>query len=415
MKHIKRLKLALGSCNLTMSVVGNLSPVLFLTFRELYGLSFSMMGLLVAVNFTTQLIIDLIFSFFSHRLPMEKAVKSIPLMACAGFLVYGLLPPLIPESGVWFLLLGTVIFSAASGFAEVPISPVIATLPSDNPDRELSAIHSVYAWGVVGVVLLSSLFLFLFGGEMWFFLPLLFLLIPLTGFFLFWGIPIPEIKTPKKASGALHLLKRPTVLLSVAVIFLGGAAECNMGQWCSGYLEGALGIPKILGDVFGTALFSLFLGLGRSLYAKKGKNIRKILLWGSLGCVLCYLLAALSPFPLIGLLASALTGLCASMLWPGNLTEGSSHCPEGGVFIFAILAAGGDLGASLGPQLTGFLADLTANSALVQRALPSLSPEEAGLRLGILAGALFPLTALFLYRILFSIGKKEEIKWTWNK
>ncbi len=80
-----------------MSVVASLSPVLFLTFRELYGLSFSMMGLLVAVNFTTQLIIDLIFSFFSHRLPMEKAVKSIPLIACAGFLVYGLLPPLVPE------------------------------------------------------------------------------------------------------------------------------------------------------------------------------------------------------------------------------------------------------------------------------------------------------------------------------
>ena len=64
---IKRLKYACYSANVTMSVVGNLSPVLFLTFRSLYGISFSLLGLLVLINFVTQLIIDLIFSFFSHK------------------------------------------------------------------------------------------------------------------------------------------------------------------------------------------------------------------------------------------------------------------------------------------------------------------------------------------------------------
>ena len=47
----KRLKLACYSANVTMSVVGNLSPVLFLTFRTLYGISYSLLGLLVLVNF----------------------------------------------------------------------------------------------------------------------------------------------------------------------------------------------------------------------------------------------------------------------------------------------------------------------------------------------------------------------------
>ncbi len=53
-----RLKLACYSGNLSMSIVGNLSPLLFLTFRTLYGISYSFLGLLVTINFFTQLGID---------------------------------------------------------------------------------------------------------------------------------------------------------------------------------------------------------------------------------------------------------------------------------------------------------------------------------------------------------------------
>ena len=64
---VRHLKFACYSSNVTMSVTTNLSPILFLTFRTLYDISYSMLGLLVLINFVTQLTIDLIFSFFSHR------------------------------------------------------------------------------------------------------------------------------------------------------------------------------------------------------------------------------------------------------------------------------------------------------------------------------------------------------------
>ena len=64
---IKRVQYACYSANITMAVVGNLSPVLFLTFRSLYGISFSLLGLLVLINFVTQLGVDLVFSFFSYK------------------------------------------------------------------------------------------------------------------------------------------------------------------------------------------------------------------------------------------------------------------------------------------------------------------------------------------------------------
>lgn len=388
-QKIRRLKYACYTANISMSVVGNLSPVLFLTFRSLYGISYSLLGLLVLINFVTQLIIDLIFSFFSHKFNISKAVKLAPYLTVAGLLIYALWPFVFPDSVYAGLVVGTVLFSAASGFNEVLISPVIAAIPAKDPDREMSKLHSVYAWGVVFVITVSTLFLLVAGGENWQYLALFFVLVPLVSAFLFAGAEIPKMETPEKVSGVFEYLKNKTLWLCVFAIFLGGAAECTMAQWCSGYLEMALGIPKVWGDVFGAALFAVALGTGRTLYSKIGKNIGRVLFLGAAGASVCYLLAALSPFPWLGLLACAFTGFCTSMLWPGNLVAASERIPHGGVFLFAMMAAGGDLGASVGPQLVGIVTDAVMT-------LPGLT-EQMGMKAGMLVGTLFPLTAIPLY------------------
>ena len=195
---IKHLKLACYSTSLTMSVAGNLSPILFLTFRTLYGISYSMLGLLVAMNFVTQLTVDLIFSFFSHRFNIPKTVKAIPVIALAGFAVYALLPVLFPEQAYLGISLGTVIFSAAAGLGEVLISPVIAALPADDPDREMSKLHSVYAWGVVGFVVFSTVFLLIGGMESWPLLTLALMAVPAVSAILFAGSRIPQMETPER-------------------------------------------------------------------------------------------------------------------------------------------------------------------------------------------------------------------------
>lgn len=410
MDKIKRLKYACYSANVTMSAVGNLSPVLFLTFRSLYGISYSLLGLLVLINFVTQLIVDLIFSFFSHKFHIAKTVKSIPLIAVFGFLVYALFPFFFPDHVYVGLVIGTVIFSAASGLAEVLISPVIAAIPADDPDKEMSKLHSIYAWGVVFVIVVSTVFLLLAGGEYWQILALLFMLIPLLSAFLFFGSEIPAMETPKQTAGALKLLRNKGVWLSVFAIFLGGAAECTMAQWSSGYLEQAAGIPKVWGDLFGVALFAVMLGLGRSLYAKIGKNIGKVLTFGAIGATLCYFTAAISNHSFIGLFACAFTGFCVSMLWPGNLIVASAKFPEGGVFIYAMMAAGGDLGASVGPQLVGIITDaVIANPAAAALAADlTLAPEQLGMKLGMLCGMLFPLVGIFIYWYIWKANKKQS-------
>ncbi len=402
-----RLKYACYSANVTMSAVGNLSPVLFLTFRTLYGLSYSALGLLVLVNFVTQLTVDVIFSLFSHKFNIPKTVKAIPIIAVFGFLVYGLWPFFLPDSVYVGLILGTIIFSAASGLNEVLISPVIAAIPSDDPEREMSKLHSIYAWGVVFVIIVSTLFLLFAGGENWQWLALGFALIPLISALLFAGSDIPKMDTPKETSGALALLKNKGVWLCVFAIFLGGAAECTMAQWSSGYLEQAFGIPKIWGDLFGVALFSVMLGLGRSLYAKMGKNIGKVLTFGAIGATLCYLAVAVLNVPWLGLIACAFTGFFVSMLWPGNLVVASGRFPESGVFIYAMMAAGGDLGASVAPQLVGVVTDaVIANPASISIASRlALTVEQLGMKLGMFCGMIFPLIGIFVY---LHIWKKHK-------
>ncbi|MBQ8400556.1 MAG: MFS transporter [Clostridia bacterium] len=392
----RRVKLACYVSSISMSVIGNLSPVLFLTFRDLYGISYSLLGLLVLINFVTQLTIDLIFTFFSHKFNIPLAVKMTPVLAFAGLVLFAVTPWLLPGSEYTGMVIGTIIFSAAGGFGEVLGSPVIAAIPARDPDREMSKLHSIYAWGVVFVILFATLFLMVCGRENWQWLTLIFTLVPLVSFCLYLGAEIPPMETPEKVSGALAYLKNKVLWISVLGIFLGGSAECTMAQWSSGYLEQALGIPKVWGDMFGVAMFGLRLGLGRTLYSKYGKRIGHVLFLCAIGSTLCYLTAALTPIPVIGLAACALTGFCTSMLWPGSLIASTDRIPGSGVFLYAMMAAGGDLGASVGPQLVGIITDaVIANPAAAAFAQDlSMAPEQLGMKAGMLVGMLFPLAAI---------------------
>ena len=409
-RNDKRVKYGCYLGNVSMSVIGNLPPLLFLTFRTTYGISYSLLGLLILINFCTQLAIDLVFSFFSHKFNISKTVKAMPVFTIVGFVIFTVSPWIFPDLVYLGLAIGTVIFSASSGLAEVLISPVIAALPADDPDREMSKLHSIYAWGVVGVVILSTVFLYIFGAQNWQYLALIFMIVPLISIILLWGAKLPEMETPERVSGAMGYLKNGGVWLCVFGIFLGGAAEVTMAQWSSSYLEYALGIPKVWGDVLGVAMFAVMLGIGRTLYSKVGKNVERVLLLGGIGATACYLIAALSSVPVLGLVGCAFTGFCVSMLWPGSLIVASGRYPAGGVFIYALMAAGGDMGASLGPQLIGIITDSAMANPWVMEIAGSLGvmPEQIGMRLGMLVGMIFPLVSIPVYSYIVKTKKYDQ-------
>lgn len=409
-KTYSRVKYACYASNITMAIIGNLPPVLFLTFRNLYGISYTLLGTLVLINFLTQLGVDLIFSFFSHKFNIVMTVKITPVIAVVGLVLFSLAPTLFPDAVYAGLVLGTFIFAASSGLAEVLLSSVVGAIPSENPDKEMSKLHSIYAWGVVGVIVVATVYLFLFESKQWQWLSLGISFVPLVSFVLFLGAKFPKMETPQRTTGALALMRSKALWLCVFAIFLGGASETCMAQWSSGYLEQALGIKKIWGDVFGVAGFGFMLGLGRTLYAKKGKNIERVLFLGALSTFVCYVVAILSGVPILGLLACGITGFCTAMLWPGSLIVAAKKMPTAGVFMYAMMAAGGDFGAAAGPQLVGAVTDAVAESGWGVRLADSLhlTIEQLSMKAGMAVGAIFPLLAALVFLYIWRTKDKKQ-------
>lgn len=395
MQQYRRTKKACYLTGITMAISANLSPILFLTFKDMYDLSYTLLGLLVVINFFTQLFIDLIFTFFTKYFNIEKTVKITPFIVFVGLILYAILPCFFPDTAFLWIVTGTVIFSVASGLSEVLISPVIAAIPSENSDREMSKLHSMYAWGVVGVVILSTLFLLIFGNSNWMYLALIWSIVPLIAFIMFLKSKFPKIENFGSNQNKTKIFNKGIILCTLC-IFFGGAAECTMSQWSSGFIENAIGVPKVYGDVIGVSLFALLLGMGRTLYSKYGKKIINILLFGMLGASICYLFASLSLNYVVAITACALTGLFTSMLWPGTLIYVEEKFCNVGVAIYALMAAGGDMGASLAPQLVGILSDKFSLTDLAFKIsqMFNISVEQVGMRAGLLAAGIFPLAGV---------------------
>ena len=408
MNIFKRTRNACYFTNVIMASIFSLPPLLFVTFRETYGISYTLLGTLVLINFCTQLFIDLIFTFFTKYFNIKVTLRVMPLLTSLGMFIYALVPTLFPDYAYVGLVVGTVVFSVSAGLSEVLISPVVAAIPSDNPDRDMSRLHSLYAYGVVLVVIVSTVFLRVFGTESWMYLTFFWAFMPLISFVLYCISPMPDVNMNNESKDGKKK-KHKGMFLCVICIFLGSAAENSMTNWISSYMENALNIPKIVGDVAGMALFGVLLGLGRTLYAKYGKNISKVLLGSMAGAAVCYLTAGISSNVILSMLACILTGLCTAMLWPGTLILMEEKFPNPGVAAYALMAAGGDFGASVAPQLLGIIVDKVTISewAIRLSSSVSLTPEQIGMKTGMLTAALFPILGVALLLFMRKYFKKK--------
>jgi hypothetical protein len=75
-----------------------------------------------------------------------------------------------------------------------------------------------------------------------------------------------------------------------------------------------------------------------------------------------------------------------------------------------MMAAGGDLGASVGPQLVGAIADgVAASPAFVALAETlAITAEQLGLKIGLLCGGLFPMIAIAVFLAHIRLWKKQS-------
>lgn len=410
--NYKRTKLACYSAYVTMASAFALPPLLFVTFHDMYGVSYTLLGTLVLINFCTQLTVDLILSFFSKYFNEKFLVRVMPIITSLGLAFYAFSPLIFPNSVFAGFAIATVIFSISAGLSEVLVSPVVAAIPSDNPGRDMSFLHSLYGVGVTVVILISTVFFKLFGSENWSYLTLLFAALPISTAILFITSPMPDM-TPSETAKGGERSKRYAVglALCVACIFFGSCAENTMSNWASSFVENAIGIDKAVGDILGTAMFAVLLALTRMGYAKFGKSITSILFVGMIGAVACYLVAGFSTNAVIALIACVLTGMFTSMLWPGALIFMEEKLPGAGVAAYALMASGGDLGASIAPQLMGIVVDkVTVSSFAADIATQTgLAAEQIGMKAGMIITSVFPLIGILALAVTVRYFKKKNI------
>ena len=365
---------------IVQAIVNNFVPLLFLTFQRGYDIPLSQITLLVTFNFGIQLLVDLLSVSFVDRIGYRASMVIAHILSAAGILLLTILPEVLPSPFAG-ILIAVMIYAIGGGLLEVLVSPVVEACPSDNKEKAMSMLHSFYCWGHVGVVLLSTLFFHLFGIDNWKVLAVIWAVIPIGNALLFTRVPIaPLMKEGETGMSLKELLSMKVFWILLIMMICAGASEQSVSQWASTFAEKGLGVSKTIGDLAGPMTFAILMGSSRAFYGKYGDriNLDKFMIYSSLLCILSYLGVSLLPMPQLNLIACALCGLSVGIMWPGTFSKAAAALPGGGTAMFALLALGGDVGCSGGPTLVGMVSGALGDD----------------LKLGILAGILFPMLLL---------------------
>ncbi|MBR2296347.1 MAG: MFS transporter [Clostridia bacterium] len=394
-KNYKKTLIACYLGFITQAISANFVPLLFLTFKDTYGISFEKIALIPMIFYLTQFLVDLVATKFADIIGYRTCVVASQVISALGLALMALLPEIMPNSFIG-ILISVVLYAIGSGLIEVLVSPIVEACPFENKSGVMSLLHSFYCWGTVGVIVGSTIFFAIFGTSCWKILIIIWALVPFINTFNFITCPIEKLVDDGQGLGIGKLLKLPIFWLMIILMICAGASETTMAQWASAFAESALGVSKIVGDLAGPCLFAIFMGLARVLYGKLSErlNLTKVMLGCGALCVICYLLSALSPISILGLIGCALCGLAVGIMWPGTISISSQKCPKGGTAMFAFLALAGDLGATISPTMVGAIADATGGD----------------LKTGLLFAIAFPIIMIFGLAILAKKPKKHNHK-----
>ncbi len=384
----KNYKKTLIACYLgfvTQAISANFTPLLFLTFKNAYGIGLEKIALIPLVFYLTQLLIDFAATRFVDKIGYRTCVVSSQVLSAAGLALMAILPELFPVPFIG-ILIAVVLYALGSGLIEVLVSPIVEACPFENKEGMMSLLHSFYCWGAVGVILGSTLFFTVFGVENWKILTLIWAVIPLYNAFNFITCPIERLVEDGEGMRPGQLFRLPLFWLLILLMVCSGASEASMAQWASAFTESAMGVSKTVGDLAGPCLFAMFMGISRVLYGKISEKLDLIKTMSMCGvlCVICYLTASLSSLPIIGLAGCAFCGISVGIMWPGSISISSQKCPGGGTAMFAFLALAGDLGATVSPTMVGSVSNMAGGN----------------LKIGLLVATVFPLILIFVLLVL---------------
>lgn len=148
---------------IVQAIVNSFVPLLFVIFQTDFEIPLSQITMLVTVNFTVQLFVDLLSAKLIDIIGYRVSIVAAHACVAIGLILLTILPGIMdPFSGI---LLSVVVYAIGGGIIEVLVSPMVEACPTDNKERAMSLLHSFFCWGIVGVVLISTLFFALVGTR----------------------------------------------------------------------------------------------------------------------------------------------------------------------------------------------------------------------------------------------------------
>ncbi len=403
--------------NITMAAISSFLPLIFVTLRNEFGFSYSKLGLLVLVNFTTQVAVDFSVSAFVDKYGFRRFIVASTVLTVIGFSLFAA-APLLSDRPYPIFVIAAIIFSGSCGLLELLLSPIVNSIPTDEKAKAMSLLHAFYCWGVILVVLVSTVLLRVLGSGKWQLIMMLWTIVPIIDFFMFLKVPLAPPVPAEKRTNFKKFDNKPLYILLCVTILCGAAAELAMGQWTSTFIEKAMGVSKLVGDTLGVCGFAAMMGIGRVYLGRQGEkpgfNINRVLLISCAVATVCYITVAVSGSNIITLIACAVTGLAVSTLWPGSLISATNAFPLAGAWMFAVLSGFGDMGGALAPWLMGKITDAvsTASFAVQLCVRTGLSAEQLALKTGMLLSAVFPLIGFVV--MIFVIKKSAKTKFFSN-
>ncbi len=287
-------------------------------------------GILHLVRSTAMVFTLLLCGIAARRFGKRRMMGISMIMMGAGI-------GLCAAAEVYWILIPFLLFAGlGEGLCEGIATPFVQDLHPESPERYVNIGHSFWSVGI-GICVLGAGGLLTLGWSWRTVLLLCGAAAVLSGISFLWK-ENPEKRYPENAGSAgsagntalwqstVKILKHPRFWTYCAGMFMGAGAEFCLTFWSAAYLQlNFLATAWVAG--LGTAAIALGMFTGRNLFAfiAKGDNLKKILLYSSLGTIPLTLSLSLlkaeyfsSPGVLFSVLAGILflCGIGIAPYWP---------------------------------------------------------------------------------------------------
>ncbi|MCA9446631.1 MAG: MFS transporter [Candidatus Omnitrophica bacterium] len=368
-----------------VAIAANLIPVYLTTFSETFGgLGEEQLGRIPALLFAGFIVGILTCGPLADRLGAKLFMTGGFGLSAIGLLLLGTAPTYS------ILLSAAALCGVGAGMLDMIVSPVVAAVSIHRKSAALNRVHSFFCVGAVGTLAIASLGLEM--GAPWRGVTVGFALIPAALAAVVLKTDLPPLIHPEQArQGFRYLIRAPRFYIAMLMILLVGATDSGVAQWLPAYSEKELGLSKAMGGYLLTG-FSIAMWIGRWIASlEQGKIPPHVILgFSSLLCFALYLTGTLSQSNWIAASACVLVGFACSATWPTCLGMTSDRFPQGGATLFALLAAGGNIGCLIVPWAEGMVA------------------EKWDIRTAILSCSVFPLTLALIVGALWIVEGRRK-------